>query len=226
MFKFGEINIIKFIKIVDIPMKIASVPVILTTDVIDYDIPLLLSKETMEKANSKINFKEDKGYNFGKKVDIKLSSSRYYCIDIKNETSAQADNSKIVLLCTSLRDISKDEKYKVALKPHTQFAHPHSDKIKALLRGADRTDNELEKYLVDIDTSCYICIKYKKAKSRQCVGPPMAQCFNETVAMDLKQWSSSPSIWFLHLMCLMADFSSGVIQGASLSLIFIVLFGI
>ena len=60
MVKFGEINIIKFIKIVDIPVKIASVPVILTTDVIDYDIPLLLSKETMKKANTQINFKEDK----------------------------------------------------------------------------------------------------------------------------------------------------------------------
>ena len=115
-----------------------------------------------------------------------MSSSRYYCIDIKNETSAQADNSKIVLLCTLLRDVPKDEKYKVELKPNRQFAQPHSDKIKALLKGADRTDNELEKYLVDIDTSCEICIKYKKAKSRPCVGPPMAQYVNETVAMDLK----------------------------------------
>ena len=94
----------------------------------------------------------------------------------------------------------KGEKYKVALKLHGQFSHPHSDKIKALLRDAEIIDDELEKHLVDLDNLCNICIKYKKVKPRPCVGFPMARNFNETVAMDLKQWSSSPSIWFLHLI--------------------------
>ena len=101
---------------------------------------------------------------------------------------------------SSLKDMPKGEKYKVALKLHGQFSHPHSDKIKALLRDAEIIDDELEKHLVDLDNLCNIWNKYKKVKPRPCVGFPMARNFNETVAMDLKQWSSSPSIWFLHLI--------------------------
>ena len=56
------------------------------------------------------------------------------------------------------------------------------------------------KCLEGLDTSCDTCNKYKKAKPRPCVGLPMAKSFNETVAMDLKQFSSSPPIWFLHLI--------------------------
>ena len=67
---------------IHIPVTLAGVPVMLTTDVIDDDIPLLLSKETMKKANTQIDFKEDKVCIFGKKVDIKFSSSGHYCIDI------------------------------------------------------------------------------------------------------------------------------------------------
>ena len=56
MFKFGDSKMIKSTKIMHIPVRLAGVPVMLTTDVIDYDIPLLLSKETMKKANTQIYF--------------------------------------------------------------------------------------------------------------------------------------------------------------------------
>ena len=80
----------------------------------------------------------------------------------------------------------KGEKYKVALKLHRQFP-PYRDKIKALLRDAEIIDDEFEKHLVDLDNLCNICIKYK-VKPRSCVDFSMARNFNETVAMDLKQW--------------------------------------
>ena len=153
----------------------------------------------MKKVNTQIDFKEDKVCIFGKKVDIKFSSSGHYCIDIDKKNSSQADNYKIVLLCNSLKDMPKGEKYKAALKLHLQFSHPYRDKIKALLRDGEILDDELEKHLVDLDNLCNIDIQHK-VKPRSCVGFSMARNFNETVAMDLKQWSNSPSIWFLHLI--------------------------
>ena len=55
VFKFGENKMIKSNRCVKIPVKIAETPVILSTDVIDYDIPLLLSKEAMKKAKTQID---------------------------------------------------------------------------------------------------------------------------------------------------------------------------
>ena len=82
MFMFGDNKMIKSIRCVKIPVKIAETPVILSTDVIDYDIPLLLSKKAMKKANTQIDFCEDKVHIFGRKIDNKFSSSGHYCIPL------------------------------------------------------------------------------------------------------------------------------------------------
>ena len=42
-----------------IPVFIGGIQAKLTSDVIDYEIHLLLSKDSMKKANAMINFKND-----------------------------------------------------------------------------------------------------------------------------------------------------------------------
>ena len=49
---------------------IAPVQATVTTDVMEYDIPLLLSKEAMKKAKTQTDFQEDKINIFGQKVKI------------------------------------------------------------------------------------------------------------------------------------------------------------
>ena len=83
---------------------------------------------------------------------------------------------------------------------HRQFSHAKSDKLKVLLRDAEVMDKDLEDLLDRLDGSCSICKKYRRPKPRPVVGFPMAKTFNETVGMDLKEWSHSPKIWFLHLV--------------------------
>ena len=81
MFKFGDNKMIKSNRCVKIPVKIAETPVILSTDVIDYDIPLLLSQEAMKKAKTQIDFCEDKVHIFGRKIDINPFRSRFFFAD-------------------------------------------------------------------------------------------------------------------------------------------------
>ena len=197
VFKFGDSKMIKSKKRVKIPAIIANMPVMISTDVIEYDIPLLLSKDSMKKANTQIDFKDDKVHIFGQKVDLFFSSSGHYCIPITKGCD-QLSNVQVTLICTNSNTLKNKES--VARKLHIQFSHPRSEKIKALLRDAEIDDKELEQHLDDLDISCEVCMKYKKPKPRPIVGLPMARNFNETVAMDLKQWSSSPNIWFLHLI--------------------------
>ena len=59
MFKFGESEIMISFKIAQFLVDIAGVSATITTDVVAYDIPLLLSKEAMKKANTKIDFQPD-----------------------------------------------------------------------------------------------------------------------------------------------------------------------
>ena len=49
------------------------------------NIPLLLSKESMKKANTKIDFWQDKISIFGKIVDITCTSIGHYCIKVDNK---------------------------------------------------------------------------------------------------------------------------------------------
>ena len=69
-----------------------------------------------------------------------------------------------------------------------------------LLRDAEVMDKGLEDLLDRLDDSCIICKKYRRLNPRPVAGFPMAKMFNETVGMDLKEWSHSPKIWFLHLV--------------------------
>ena len=84
IFEFGNDRSVKSNRKVEIPVIIEDIPVLLTTDVISFDIPLLLSKESMKQANTVIDFKNDYIELFGKNINLLFTSSGHYCIQIKN----------------------------------------------------------------------------------------------------------------------------------------------
>ena len=87
IFKFGNGGSIKSNRKVEIPVIIEDIPVLLTTDVISFDIPLLLSKESMKQTNTAIDFKNDYAELFGKRINLFFTSLGHYCIPIKNVTN-------------------------------------------------------------------------------------------------------------------------------------------
>ena len=60
LIRFGNSKIVKANKSVKIPVTIAGTPVMLFTDIIKYEIPLLLSKEVMKRAHAQIDVYDDK----------------------------------------------------------------------------------------------------------------------------------------------------------------------
>ena len=68
-----------------IPVIIAGVQATVTTDILECDIPLLISKEAMKKAQTQIDFEEDKINIFGKKVEIYLISTGHNCIKLNKQ---------------------------------------------------------------------------------------------------------------------------------------------
>ena len=68
-FKFDDSKIIKSNRIVTIPVFLGGVQTRLSADVIDYEISLLLSKDSLKKANAMVDFKNDNMIFFQKTVE-------------------------------------------------------------------------------------------------------------------------------------------------------------
>ena len=59
-FKFGDCETVGSLKSVIIPAQISNSKITIQTDVVSNELPLLLRKDAMKKANTKIDFTNDK----------------------------------------------------------------------------------------------------------------------------------------------------------------------
>lgn len=81
-FRFGDGKSVISEQCVSIPCRIAGVSVNVETDVVKSEIPLLLSKDSMKKAGTKIDFVNDKINIFGKEINLTFTSSGHYTIPL------------------------------------------------------------------------------------------------------------------------------------------------
>ena len=78
-----------------IPVTIGSKKVNIETDVIDLNIPLLLSKNGMKKAGTKLDFGDDQVRMLGEDVPLKITSSGHYAIKLYSDKENHADINSI-----------------------------------------------------------------------------------------------------------------------------------
>ena len=81
-FTFGDGTTIKSVKKLTLPCWIAGIRATLSTDVVDCNIPLLLSKQSMKKAKMCLNFGEDIATVGAHTIKLKCSSSGHYVIPL------------------------------------------------------------------------------------------------------------------------------------------------
>ena len=188
-FRFGDGESVQSDQNVIIPCTIGKKNVDISVDIINKDIPLLLSRESMKKAKMELNFKTDTAIVFGEKVKLKLTKSGHYTIPLTrpiqllNEFESD-ENYKFTLVLNHCPDSKRQAK-----KLHLQFAHATSEKLLKLLKSAGLpwcNDKALMDEIKNVERDCETCSRYKKAPPRPVVGLPMAKAFNECVAMDLK----------------------------------------
>ena len=90
-----------------LPAAIARKEVTIKMDVVDSDIPLLLSQSAMKKAGVKIYLENDSATIFGKDVALNLTTSGQYCIPIYTTEEIAVEG----LLSVKLDDMDRKEKY-------------------------------------------------------------------------------------------------------------------
>ena len=212
-FKFGDGKKVTSMKKVKFPAYIGNKKMFIIADVIINDIPLLLSKESMKKGQAKLNFINDSISIFGTEIPLQTTSTGHYLLCIGNTAEYLDSNikSNIVLFSSQFMNADKDERYKIAVKVHKQFVHPRHQKLKSLFSTAGVSDPDFFEMLEKVEKDCETCQRFQRGPLRPVVGFSMAKEFNEVVALDLKQWSSSPNIWFLHMIDLATRYSVCVV---------------
>ena len=81
--KFGDGKVVNAYERVTIPATIGSQKGVIECEVIDKNLPLLLSKDSMKKAGVMINFVENTATINGEKIDLDTTSSGHYIIHLR-----------------------------------------------------------------------------------------------------------------------------------------------
>ena len=206
LFKEWEpLNLVNSLYKVTLPCVITDIDVSIVTDVVDSDIPLLLSKDSMKRAGTCFNFENDSITMFKKNIPLRCTLSEYYHILI---TKPLPDKSKSKQILFN-KEISKNksEKIKIAIKLHRQFSDPSSKKLCDLVKNAGIRDPEFIKILQVLPNSCEVCIHYKKTEPRPLVGFTLRSYLNENIAMVIKEINDNK---VLHLIDHATRYSVGV----------------
>ena len=185
-FRFGDGKIFKSLKSVNLPIHTGSQKSHLLVDVVNCEIPLLLSNSSLKKANANLDFGSNQIMFLGENIPVKTSKSGHFFIRLSRTASFQSQDAQRILF-TSPLDVNDltDTKKKIS-KLHKQFAHPQPDKLKKLIHDSGIADSNINNIIQEVTNTCEICQKFKKPPSRPVVAFPTATSFCEVVAMDLK----------------------------------------
>ena len=220
IYKFGSGKSVNAIFAAKIPIYIANEPIFLNVDVVAENIPLLFSKDSLKKANSKIDFITDSISIMDKNVDLVITNSGHYALPITKNSNIFHNKEKHNLEefsnnVTLLANLSN--KKSIAHKLHRQFAHPTSERLIDLLKSAGNpwnSDYELFELIKQINPNCDTCIKYRKPHPKPVTCIPLAKVFQDVLGMDLKFYTdlrNQKSHILLHIVDLATRFSASSI---------------
>ena len=212
-FRFGDGFMYKSEKYIVMPIYIDSNRYELGVEVVNCTIPLLLSRETLERAEARIDIGNGHIEILGNTVPMITSTNGHLCLQIgRSLDNCNMETQRVVktvLFTSPFTRIDPADIKKKVLKLHKQFAHPPASKLSELVRNAGTGDPNVHKLIDEVSENCEICHRFKRRPPRPAVGFPLASQFNETVALDLKSIGSN--IIMLHMIDHLTRFSSACI---------------
>ena len=183
-FKFGIGETQRSLGQYIVPVKLGKENFMLTTDVIETDIPCLLSKAAMIKSNMIINMANNTINMFGHEIEMVNVPSGHSALVIEpfNLNRAEEFYSFVTMPENTVYNFKKLKHI------HEQLGHPSQSTMETMLKNANILNQEIKEIISKLYKSCATCLIHRKAKTRPKVCAPMSQNFNETICMDLKVW--------------------------------------
>ena len=181
-YKFGS-GVLKAINSMELPCQIGDKNVRLTVDIVDSDIPLLLSAASLKKAGGMLDLVNDKIKLFDQWVTYDLTSSGLFVISL-----GKTDQPLPILdVCIALEEKDSELSKKQLLKLHRQFGHLVKERLCNLLKDAGKWKESYRTVLDDIYDSCKTCKLFAKVPPRPVSALPPATYFGEVLTVDLKE---------------------------------------
>ena len=137
-FRFGDGEVYRSLFAITIPFYINNNRHFLSTDVVSCDVPLLLSRESLEKANAIINFQSCEVTFLDHQIPVIISKSGHYCLPLTRDLSLSNKHTQNIMFNFKIGSIQNAEEIKKkVIKLHKQFPHPHPSRLINLLKDAN-----------------------------------------------------------------------------------------
>ena len=120
VFRFGDGCEVLSHEIVYLPASLGGKYVTIKACIVENDIPLLLSKDSMAKANMVLDFGNNRAKVLGKWLSLDQATNGHYMLPL---TEVLCYDKESIVLHTSVDDLSDEQIDQKALKLHKQFGH-------------------------------------------------------------------------------------------------------
>ena len=211
-FKFGQGDSIHSLGKIVIPVQLGKQKVTIESDIVEADIPLLLSKEALKKAGTVLDFNSDTALMFGEQQTLIATESGHYAIPLSITKEKRAVQEQISLIMNTSQKVPSNDlivPFKIALKLHRQFCHCSAERLIKLIKASNMwSDDEATDIIREVKRvteNCDVCKKYKKTPPTPVVSCSLASNFNEAVAMDLFEIGGK---YVLHLIDMFSRYSA------------------
>lgn len=204
-FKFGDSKPVKSDTVKVIPVNLCGKNVQIKASIVENDVPLLISRHTLTEAKANLNFEHGILEIQGKPQKLITTSSGHLAIPVAKTVNDLKKGAEMLFMECEAKDT---EVKKIATKLHRYFAHAHKDR---LIKFVNKTDHhQKEEICKELNNlNCDLCKKHGRETPKPKTCLPMADRFNQTVAMDLKFLENSEII--LHCIDLLTRYSVAVI---------------
>ena len=196
MYKFGDGVRKRSLEEVNLPFRVGGKRRNLWVDVVDSQIPLLISRPTMTELGMILDLKKHRVEFDGTVHALGFSKSGHYTLPVCEWVD---ESCNVVFHMDNLAELTSGEKMEKAKKLHRQFAHASKERLIRLLKSGGCKDKDFLKQIEECCEKCEFCMKYKKPKPKPIVAMPKAEEFNQVVSMDLKEVEKG-KVWLLHLI--------------------------
>ena len=155
----------------------------LRVEVVESELPLLLSLGSMKDMGGVLDLPRGKATFFGKEFTLNYTSSGHYSLNIAPDPVYRVEN----ILKVDLGDTDEAIRGNL-LKLHHQLGHLSADSLASMIKSTKNTwKPKYKKILDEISTDCLTCKLYRREKPRPVVSVALADEFNEVLTIDLKK---------------------------------------
>ena len=193
-FQFGNQGVLRSGAMYKLPIKLGGEEHVIEVDIIDSDIPLLISRREMKRLDLSIDNRNDSVTMRGKHLPVMTTSAGHLSLDLlgrKEEVHIES------VLAVDLLNADEAIQRKTLLKLHKQFGHRSKRAFILLLKNCEKWDDKFTVMIDQIIDGCEGCIMVKRNPDRPAVALPLGNDFNHVVTMDLKIWKGKVILYMI-----------------------------